>query len=109
MPIQRYNRNGRGRDRSQQHQWTLSTYQQHLWTTAVYPKPQQHWAYPWTPPCQYLTTGAPYQQSGILGLKPQQTHMATAPTHINVKHSKSDEGAVTCNSSKTELVKLDSS
>ncbi|MCI14605.1 hypothetical protein A2U01_0035737, partial [Trifolium medium] len=57
MTSERYNRNGRGRGHSQpqQHQWTQSTYQQPLWTTLAYPIPQQHWAYPWTPPCQYST------------------------------------------------------
>ncbi|MCI74770.1 hypothetical protein A2U01_0096034, partial [Trifolium medium] len=49
--------------------------------------PQQHWAYPWTPPCQYSTTGAPHHQSGILGPKPQQVHMATGPPHINSEQS----------------------
>ncbi|MCI75453.1 hypothetical protein A2U01_0096722, partial [Trifolium medium] len=54
--------------------------------TPVNPR-QQQWAYPWqpcaTPPYEYPTTGVPHQQSGILGPKPQQAHMASAPPHMN--------------------------
>ncbi|MCI08058.1 hypothetical protein A2U01_0029130, partial [Trifolium medium] len=96
----RSNRRSRRCFQSQQHQWsqfpyqqTQFPYEQALWTTPAYLRQQQQWAYPWqswpTTPCQYSTTGAPRQQSGILGPKPLQAHMATAPTHINSHQSSS--------------------
>jgi len=64
--------NGRGRSQPQQPAWFPSPYQQHPW------------AYPWepwaTPPCPYPTAGAPPKQSGILGPRPHQANLVTAPS-----------------------------
>ncbi|KAI5416794.1 hypothetical protein KIW84_041705 [Lathyrus oleraceus] len=83
----RSNGRGGGRSQLQPYQWPQYPYQQPQWTTPTYPRQQQQWAYPWqpwaTPPCPYPTTVSPHQQSGILGPKPQQAHMATAPPHMN--------------------------
>jgi hypothetical protein len=74
-----------------QYQWTQSPYQQ--WFNPVYHIQQQQWAYPWQqwviPPSQYVTTGAPHQQSGILGPKPQQAHMTFVQPHMYSQQSSS--------------------
>jgi len=64
--------NGRGHSQPQQPLWFPSPYQ------------QQSLAYPWppwaTPPCPYPTAGTPPKQSGILGPRPHQANLVTAPS-----------------------------
>jgi hypothetical protein len=74
---------GGGRTQHRQAQWPSYPYQQQ-WTTP-YPHPQQQWVGPWqpwaTPPCPYPTAGNFHKQPKILGPKPQQAHVASAPTN----------------------------